>query len=394
MTIYADYAATTPCCPQSVAAMAPLWAGQGFGNAASLHPMGYAAQQRVTQAAHTAAIATHTQPHQWQWTSGATESNHQILAAMPHLFPEGGHVVISALEHDAVWLPALALGQRPGWQVTVLAVAPHTGIINPQALHAVLQPNTRLVSIMHGNNEVGTLQPVAALAAVVKRHNPAVLFHSDAAQTMGKYAENWGELGTCVDYVTASAHKCYGPKGVGALIQLNDKAPTLPALQPGPNGTDRAGTLPVPLIVGFATALQATLSAYTPAMHLQLNTWVAHIRDALLEGMPHTVWNGPWDSTDRLPGHAHVSIEGLQGEALVNQLGLRGIAVSSGSACHSAQLQPSRVVLALGRTPEQGLGTLRISLGLHTTQADVDAIISTVCHRANHLLNRRNHKQL
>jgi cysteine desulfurase len=375
---YFDHAATTPCLVTE--AMAPYWE-DCFANAGSLHPLGFKSREAVDLALATLNQAFHAPDGStWLLTSGATESNHTLLSglladpSLPH-----PHLVLSAFEHDAMAEPARHLCQQHGWQLTALPVEADTGLITPQALADCLAQNpASLVSLIHGHNEVGTLQPVAELARVAHQHG--ALFHTDAAQTAGKLAlflsGDAPDAWAAVDYLTLSGHKCYGPKGIGALYRHPSAPLPKPLLYGGgqQNGL-RGGTEPVPLVVGLATAVTHSLAWYTDH---PLDDWVAQLRDAVLAAVPQARWNGPWHPRDRVPGHAHFSFAGLGGDALVNQLGLKGFAVSSGSACHSQKLQPSAAVLALGRSEAASLGTLRITMGRHTTQQAVQALTEAI----------------
>jgi cysteine desulfurase len=384
---YFDYASTTPCLVAD--AMAPYWATV-YANAGSLHGPGYEARQAVDQAKTALHTAFNSHGGQWVFTSGATESNQLVLAGVLNQLNTQPacprHMVISAVEHDAVAVPARQLCQQWGWQLTELPVEPETGMITPDSLDGYLQHHpAALVSLMHGNNEVGTLYPLAALSQVARRHG--ALFHTDAAQTAGKLPLNLGSDlgrgpdGLAVDYLTLSGHKCYGPKGIGALYLRNGSPLPIPMQTGGGQQAGlRGGTEPVPLIVGFAAAVTDSLAWY--AQESLLAEAVMLLRDTVLADCPHAVWNGPWDPTHRVPGHAHFSFPGLKGDALVNQLGFKGFAVSSGSACHSQVIQPSAVVLALGRDAAASLGTLRITMGRHTTLDSVhqlaEAIVAVV----------------
>ena len=385
---YFDHAATTPCLVTD--AMAPYWTDM-FANASSLNPMGFKTREVVelALASLNQAFAT-PEGSLWLWTSGATESNHTLLAGLLSQPLPHRHLVISAFEHDAIAVPARHLCQLHGWTLTELPVQPETGLIIPEMLAACLeQQPASLVSIIHGHNEVGTLQPVAELARVAHRYR--ALFHTDAAQTAGKLklalSGETDTAWTAVDYMTVSGHKNYGPKGIGALYCHPDAPLPQPLLLGGghQNGL-RGGTEPVPLIVGLATAVTQSMAWY--ADH-PLNAWVAQLRDTVIAAVPQALWNGPWEPENRVPGHAHFSFAGLGGDALVNQLGLKGFAVSSGSACHSLKLQASAAVLALGRSEAASLGTLRITMGRHTTRQQVDDLTQAIIAVATRLYSRK-----
>ncbi|MDH4379297.1 MAG: cysteine desulfurase family protein [Vampirovibrionales bacterium] len=405
--IYLDYAATTPLSLAALAAMQPYFSNM-FANPASLHSGGRAANAALEKARTTLACCVNAEsPSTITITGGGTDGSNLVIAGLAQRWeadtdPSDCHILVSAIEHEAVLNPALALHKR-GWQLTVLPVTP-TGHVSVDALERALQqslhqPNAQktLVSIMHANNEVGSLQPIQALASLA--HQYGAVFHTDAVQTVGKIPVDVQQLG--VDYLTWSAHKHYGPKGVGALYTAGGALTPAPLLLGGgqENGL-RSGTVNVAGAVGVATALEECVAAQ-PKSFARLEMLTQHLRDgleSLLCPCPLVI-NTPAD--DSIPGIVHVSVLGnsfpIQGESLLLQLDLLGIAASSGSACHAVALEPSRILHAMmvGENSDRALtseelaratGTIRFSMGHHTTQQDVDALLAAFPKALNRLM--------
>lgn len=359
--IYLDHHATTPCEPAVVDAMVP-WFTERFGNAGSSHALGVEARAAVSLARARVAALVAAEPDDVIFTSGATEANHLALqGTIPHT--GRAHVITSAIEHKAVLEPLHAL---PGVTVTVLA-PDADGHVAPEAVAGALRPDTALVSVMLANNEIGALQDVARIAAAARA--VGALVHTDASQAVGRVPVDVAALG--VDLMSWTAHKLYGPKGVGALW-VRPGAPRVPvrALQVG-GGQERglrAGTLPVPLLVGFGVASQLAGEALvdgTPAR-------VAALRDRLwaaLRTIPGARLNG--GLADRLSGNLNVAFPGCQASALLRAC--RGLAISSGSACSQANPKPSHVLVALGLDDATAQASLRFGVGRHTTVDDIDA---------------------
>lgn len=364
--IYFDYAATTPVDQRVLDAMLPHFT-EGYGNPNSLYALGRDAYRTLEDARERFAKgigATH--PNEIVFTGCGTESdNDAIIGITSRKAPEGGHVIVSAFEHHAILEPAHKLEKR-GYDVTYLK--PRTdGIIHAEDLVAALRDDTVLVSIMHGNNEIGTIQPIKELAAAA--HERGALFHTDAAQTLGKIPFDVNELG--VDAASFSAHKIYGPKGMGALY-LKRGTPFEPQLLGGgQEGKKRSGTQNVPAAVGFATALELMLADQAHEMER-----LAGLREKLVAGVTGTLENTEQstdiDAASRMPNIASLLIKGVEGEAMLLQLDNQGIAVSTGSACSSGSLEPSHVLLSIGCPPEIAHGSLRVSMGRFTTETDVD----------------------
>jgi cysteine desulfurase len=364
LPIYLDNHATTRVDPRVVEAMAPYW-GQDYGNAASHgHLLGWRADEAVEQARAKLAAALGAEPREIVFTSGATEANNLALLGAAEAAPAGrNHLVSVATEHPSVLDPCRALEAR-GFQVTILPVGAD-GRIEPDAVAASLRDSTRLVSVMAANNEIGVLQPVAEIGALCRKRG--VLFHSDAAQAFGKVPLDVAEA----DLLSLSAHKIYGPKGVGALY-VRARRPRV-RLEPrlfggGHERGLRSGTLPVPLIVGFARAAELCL-AEREAEAVRLAGLRERMLARLQASLGGVALNG--DAQRRLPANLNLAFEGVDADQLLVEL--RGVALSTGSACTSATPTPSHVLTALGLPPERVRGSLRMGLGRFTTREEVDA---------------------
>lgn len=367
--IYLDYAATTPVDPRVVEAMLP-WLAERFGNPASnTHSYGWDAEDAVENAREEVARLIGADPREIVWTSGATESNNLALKGAAQFYAERGkHIVTVCTEHKAVLDTCQEL-ERQGFEVTYLPVA-DSGLVDPAAFAAALRSDTILASVMAVNNEIGVVQDIPALAAIC--HERGVLFHVDAAQATGKVAIDLSEWP--VDLLSMSAHKTYGPKGVGALYVRRKPRVRLQAQIHGGGHEKgyRSGTLATHQIVGMGEAFRlARLEMAEELPRIQA------LRDRLWAGLStlEQVWlNG--DALRRVPHNLNVSFAHVEGESLL--AGLKGIAVSSGSACTSASQEPSYVMKALGRSDELARSAIRFSLGRQTTEADVDAAILEV----------------
>lgn len=346
-----------------------LFVSERFGNASSLHAAGRAARAAVETARQTVLKALGDPPGQLIFTSGGTEAdNLALVGAAEHRAAAGhpsgggvGHVVISAIEHHAVLQAARRLRQR-GWTVTELPVDT-SGLVDLDAARQVIRPGTTLVSVMQANNEVGTVQPIAELAELA--HAVGAWFHTDAVQSFGKIPVDVRALG--VDLASLSAHKIYGPKGVGALY-LRRGVTVVPQQVGGPHERGlRAGTEAVAQIVGMGRAVALT--------HTRLAEWarVAALRDELVAGLrarlDGVMLNG--HLTARVPNTANLSFLGCEGETLLIALDLEGMCVSTGAACSSGSTEPSHVLVAMGLPEEQIGGSIRFSLGLKTTTAEI-----------------------
>ncbi len=365
--VYLDYAATTPVDPRVLEAMTPYFT-EHFGNPNSLYAAGrqaYSALEEARERVAAAIGATH--PNEIIFTGGGTESDNAAILGISARAKAGRrHVIVSAFEHHAILEPARLLGKR-GFEVTYLKPSAD-GRIEPDALGSALRDDTALVSIMHANNEIGTVQPIAELSALA--HERGALFHTDAAQSLGKTAFDVEDLG--VDAASFSGHKIYAPKGVGVLY-LRRHTSFEPLLTGGGQEfKKRSGTQNVPGAVGFARALEIMIEEF-PTEVPRLTA----LRDRFVEGIIERIENTDLtaDSPERLPNVVSLLVKGVEGESMLLQLDHLGFAVSTGSACSSGSLEPSHVLLAIGCPPEIAHGSLRISLGRFTREADVERFL-------------------
>lgn len=374
--IYMDYSATTPVDPRVADAMIP-WLTERFGNPASnSHPYGWDAEEAVEQARRQVAALVGAEPRELVWTSGATESINLALKGAAQFYQsKGRHIITVRTEHKAVLDTCHALEEQ-GFEVTFLDVLPN-GLVDARAFEQAIRPDTILASVMLVNNEIGVIQDVQALGAICREHK--VLFHVDAAQATGKVAINLQEWP--VDLMSMSAHKTYGPKGVGALYVRRKPAVRLKAQIHG-GGHERgfrSGTLATHQIVGMGRAFELAGQEME-----QEGRRIRALRDRLWAGLrqiPDLYLNGDLDQ--RVPHNLNISVDHIEGEALM--MSLTELAVSSGSACTSASLEPSYVLKALGRSDQLAHSSLRISLGRFTTEQDVDATIAAVRAKVEHL---------
>ena len=380
LPVYMDNHATTRVDPRVLEAMLPFFA-ERFGNAGSVsHVFGWEARDAVDAARETIAATIGAQPREIVFTSGATESNNLALRGVAERTRrQGKHFVSVATEHRAVLDPLEKLGRR-GFEVTLLGVAaagePNAGIVDPQQLADALRDDTLLVSVMLANNEIGNLQPLAKIGAISRRRG--VLLHCDATQAVGKVPVDVDELN--VDLMSFTAHKLYGPKGVGALYVRRRSPPMRLQAQIDGGGQEarmRSGTLNVPGIVGFARALELCRDEMPAEMRR-----LAELRDQLFAGLNERLdgvsLNGPsLERTNwRLPGNLNVSFAYVDGEALM--MSMKQVAVSSGSACTSAEPEPSHVLRALGLSDDLTRSSLRFGLGRFNTAEEVDFAVDAV----------------
>jgi len=365
--VYLDHSATTPLDPEVLQAMMP-YLTEEFGNASSVYGLGQRARQAIDQARDELAAFYGVVAKEVIFTSGGTEGDNFAFRGIAERNADRGrHVITSTIEHDAVLRSADAL-ERDGFEVTRLRVD-RFGLVDPATLREALRPDTILVSIMHANNEVGTIEPIRELVAVTREHSQAY-FHTDAVQSTGKIPVRVDELG--VDLLSMSAHKLHGPKGVGCLV-VRSGVRLEPQLHGGGHERNRrAGTENVAGIVGLAKAIgiaQRDMSKNTA--HL------IALRDRLIEGVLNRIPRAELTGhpVQRLPHHASFLFAGVEGESLLLQLDMEGIAASSGSACTSGSLEASHVILALGYPRERALGSLRLSVGKGNTDADIDLVL-------------------
>ena len=364
-TIYFDYAATTPADARVVDAMLPFFSDR-FGNANSLYALGRDAYRAFEQARETVAAGIGAEnPDEIIFTSGGTESdNSALMGILGRVAPQGGaHLIVSSFEHHAVLEPAEQLA-KTGHELTLLPPR-KDGLVHPDDLRAAMRPTTKLVSVMHGNNEIGTINPIGELAEIA--HEGGAFMHTDAAQTLGKIPFDVNAMG--VDAASFSSHKIYGPKGFGALY-LKKRTPFAPQMRGGgQESKKRSGTQNTPGAVGFARALEIMLGeqeADIPRLTALRDKVINGVTSVLENTQPTTLGN------PRLPHIASLLINGVEGEAMLLQLDNKGIAVSTGSACSSGSLEPSHVLLSIGCPPEIAHGSLRISLGRFTRESDID----------------------
>jgi cysteine desulfurase len=364
---YLDYAATTPVDARVVEAMLP-YLTESYGNPNSLYALGRDGFRALEGARESFGARIGAAPAEVVFTGCGSESDNAAVVGIAHAAKaKGSHVVVSAFEHHAVLEPAKALGKQ-GFRVTVLRPR-EDGIVHAEDLAAVVTPETVLVSVMHANNEIGTVQPLRQLADVA--HGVEAYFHTDAVQALGKLDWDAGELG--VDAASFSAHKLYGPKGVGVLY-LRRGTPFEPLIVGGgQEGRKRSGTQNVAGAVAIAKALEimdVERAGETPRL--------TALRDRVIDGilsMPNTQLNGARD-VPRLPNIANLVLKGVEGESMLLQLDNKGIAVSTGSACSSGSLEPSHVLLAIGCPAEVAHGSLRVTVGRFTTDEDIEYLLA------------------
>jgi len=365
--VYFDYNATTPLAPVVVDEVVRV-TRDVFGNASSVHAFGQQAKTVVDSARSALAALLNADPSEVVFTSGGTEAdNFAIRGAAEALEPAGRrHLIASGIEHEAVLNTLKALARR-GWRTTLLRVD-ETGVVSPDRLREAMTDDTAIVSVMHANNEIGTIQPVADLAAIAHAHG--ALMHTDAVQSAGKIPVDVRALG--VDLLSVSAHKFNGPKGAGALW-IKRGTRMQPVMTGGKHERNRrAGTENVPALAGLGVA--ATLAASKMPGEARR---VAALRDRLetgiLHAVPGTVVNGARDA--RVPNTTNISFDHVEAESLLIALDLEGVAVSTGSACSSGTLEPSHVLRAMGLPPHRTQNSLRFSLGMFSNQEEVDRVI-------------------
>ncbi|WP_205626661.1 IscS subfamily cysteine desulfurase [Thauera humireducens] len=364
--IYLDYSATTPVDPRVAAKMIP-WLTEHFGNPASRsHAYGWEAEQAVEEAREQVAALVNADPKEIIWTSGATESNNLAIKGAAHFYQgKGKHVITVKTEHKAV-LDTVRELEREGFEATYLDVQ-ENGLIDLEVLKAAIRPDTILVSVMFVNNEVGVVQPIAQIGELCREKG--IIFHVDAAQATGKVEIDLDKLK--VDLMSFSAHKTYGPKGVGALYVRRKPRVRLEAQMHG-GGHERglrSGTLATHQIVGMGEAFRLAREDMA-----EENARVRRLRDKLLNGLTDieaTYVNG--DLEQRVPHNLNISFAYVEGESLI--MAIKDIAVSSGSACTSASLEPSYVLRALGRNDELAHSSIRFSIGRFTTEEEIDFTI-------------------
>lgn len=365
-TIYVDNAATTKTSRTAIEAMLP-YMDKIYGNPSSLHSVGQAAADALRKAREEAAEVLGCEPNEITFTSGGSEADNQALVSAAAIGARKGkkHIIATAFEHHAI-LHTLKKLEKEGFEVTLLDVH-ENGMVSAQQVADAIREDTCLVSVMYANNEIGSIQPIAEIGAVCKEKG--VIFHTDAVQAVGHVHINVKEEN--IDMLSLSAHKFHGPKGVGLLYARKGVRLTNIIEGGAQERGKRAGTENIPGIVGMVAALKeanANIDANAEK--------VSALRDRLIEGLekiPHSALNG--DRTKRLPGNVSFCFEGIEGESLLLLLDAKGICASSGSACTSGSLDPSHVLLAIGRPHEVAHGSLRLTLSEENTQEEIDYII-------------------
>jgi cysteine desulfurase len=367
--LYLDYAATTPVDPRVLKAMEPYFS-EKFGNTMSLHSFGQEAKTALEESREIVADLMGAKPSEVIFTSSATESNNLALKGVAFANrKKGNHIIISSIEHSCIMESAKWLEEQ-GFEITRLKVDKY-GLVDPEDVKKAIKKETILVSIMHANNEIGTIEPIEEIGKICKERG--VYFHTDAAQSFGKIPINVNKMN--IDLMTVSSHKMYGPKGAAALF-VREGTKIEPILHGGGHEMGlRSSTVNVAAIVGFAEACKICKKE----MEKEAKR-LTKLRDKLIKGVlekiPGSHLNG--HPTKRLPNNANFWFEGVEGESIVIQLDLLGIAASTGSACSSEKLEPSHVLLAIGLKPEQAHGSLRLSLGRWTKEREIDYVLKVL----------------
>jgi cysteine desulfurase len=367
--IYLDYAATTPADPEVVKAMMPYFS-ETFGNPSSPHEFGRNARAAVEVARENVAALLGAKTTEIVFTSGGTESNNFAIKGVAYANRnKGNHIITSSIEHHAVTGPCHFL-EKQGFEVTVLPVDGY-GMVDPDTVRKAITDRTILISIMNANNEIGTIQPIAAIGKLARERG--IYLHTDAVQTFAHIPFTVESLN--VDLLSLSAHKFYGPKGVGA-IYIRKGTRIVPFMHGGEQeGKRRASTHNVPGIVGLSRAVEMAREKLQEEMATQ-----TRLRDRLIKGLLERIDRSRLNGhpTGRLPNNVNISIEFVEGESMLLSLDMEGIACSTGSACSSASLDPSHVLLAIGLSHEMAHGSLRFSLGRFTDEGDIDRVLEAL----------------
>jgi cysteine desulfurase len=368
MRIYFDHNATTPVAPAVAEAMKEALV-QDFGNASSVHHFGQKAKARLDEARTELARLLHAEPSEIVFTSGGTEADNLALRGVAEALEPTGrrHLIASAIEHEAVLVTFKALARR-GWKTTLLPVD-STGIVRPDTLEAALTGETAIVSVMHANNEIGTIQPIAEFAKLA--HARGALFHTDAVQSVAKIPVDVRALG--IDLLSLSAHKFNGPKGAGALWIKRGTRLTAHMTGGKHERNRRAGTENVPAIVGLGVAARLGVEKLVPE-RARLSELRNQVEEGILARVAGTAINGVRDP--RVPNTTNISFDGVEAESLLIALDLEGIAVSTGSACSSGTLEPSHVLRAMGLAAHRTQNSIRVSLGAGNTAEEVEFFLS------------------
>ncbi|MEU4700305.1 cysteine desulfurase family protein [Nonomuraea dietziae] len=368
---YLDHAATTPMLPEAIEAMTQQLGR--VGNASSLHAAGRQARRVVEESREAIADALGARPSEVVFTAGGTEADNLAIKGLYWAREPRRRILISAIEHHGALDPARWLADRQGAEVELLEVDPH-GRVHPDTLRAAIErdpESVALVSVMWANNEVGTVQPIRVLASIARDHG--IPFHTDAVQAVGVLPVSFADSGA--QALTLSGHKVGGPMGVGALLLERGVTPVSVLHGGGQERDVRSGTLDAPAIAGLAAAVEAAAKGQQ-AQAVRLSA----LRDDLIrrvrQAVPDVILNG--DPVDRLPGNAHFSFPGCEGDALLMLLDAKGVECSTGSACSAGVAQPSHVLLAMGAPAAAARGSLRFTLGHTSTQDDVDRLIEVL----------------
>jgi cysteine desulfurase len=367
--VYLDYNATTPVAPEVLAAMLPYFCVE-YGNASSIHTFGQRARGAVEEARESVAALLGARPAEIMFSSGGTESNnHAIFGVVGAASGSSKHVITSAVEHSAVLDPCRAL-EKQGVAVAFLPVDGE-GLVNPEDVRRAIRPDTVLITIMLANNELGTIEPIAEIGKIAAEAH--VTLHTDAIQAAGKIPIDVAKLG--VHLLSISAHKLYGPKGVGALY-VRKGTHLEPLLYGGHSERDRRpGTEDVTSIAGWGKAADLALT-HMKAEGRRIAALRDRLENGLLERIPHARVNG--SRAQRVPNTTNLTLPFIEGEAMVIALDLRGLSCSTGAACSSGAVEPSHVLLAIGLAPEDARATLRLSLGQQTTDEEIDFALETI----------------
>ncbi len=367
--IYFDYASTTPVDPRVSRAMLPYF-NEKFGNTMSLHYFGQQAKQALEESREKVAALIKAKPAEIIFTASATESNNLALKGVALANRrKGRHLVISSIEHPCIAASAEWL-EKQGFEITRLPVDRY-GLINPEEVRKAIKKGTVLVSVIHASNEIGTIQPIGRIGAICRQKG--VYFHTDAVQSFGKIPIDVNKMK--IDLLTASSHKMYGPKGAAALF-VRKGVKIEPLLHGGGQESGlRSSTINIPAIVGFAEACRIAKKEMKENAARQ-----GRLRDKLIKGVLKSVagsyLNG--HQKNRLPNNANLRFDGVEGESIIIQLDLRGIAASTGSACSSAKLEPNHVLLAIGLKHEQAHGSLRLTLGKWTKESEINYFLKVL----------------
>lgn len=369
--IYMDHAGTTPVRPEVVEAMLPYFT-ENFGNASTIYSYGREAKKALEDSREKVAQLIGADAKEIYFTSGGTEADNWALRGVTAAnIKKGNHIITSSIEHHAVLHTCEDL-ERQGFKITFLPVD-ENGLVDVKHVVDAITDKTIMVSIMHANNEIGTIEPIKAIGEAIKQKKPDIIFHTDAVQTVGKIPVDVNDLG--VDLLSMSSHKIYGPKGIGALY-IRKGTKISPFMTGGAQESKRrAGTENIPGIVGFGKAAELAKSE----LQEQYDKLIK-LRDKLINGImetiPYTRLNG--HPTLRLPHNVNFSFEFIEGESMLLNLDMKGICASSGSACTSGSLDPSHVLLAIGLPHEIAHGSLRLTLGRDNTEEDVDYVLEVL----------------